>query len=297
MTNTTAWVTLQANAMQFLASLPTVAAGIVVFVVFWYAGKLTGRLTCRLVIKALGEADLGRALAHLVRFGIVVLGVLIAAVVIFPSVRPADVLAFLGLGSVAIGFAFKDIFQNFLSGILILFRRPFRLGDQVRSGEIEGTVEDINLRATVIKTYAGERVIIPNTEVYTRPVMVRTAYGCRRSSFVVGIGYPDDVERAKALLTARLQAVDGVLPEPRVWVRTVELAPSAVNLEIFYWTSAYQHAVLAVGDRVATTTKLALDEAGIDMPFPVRRLIWSAPLALQTPEVERRHTGDPTGLE
>ncbi|MNS71860.1 Small-conductance mechanosensitive channel [compost metagenome] len=207
------------------------------------------------------------------RFGVVLMGVLIAAVVLFPSVKPADVLAFLGLGSVAVGFAFKDIFQNFMAGLLILFRRPFRLGDQIRSGELEGTVEDINLRATIIKTYDGERVIIPNSDVYSRPVLVRTAYGMRRSRFIVGIGYGDDIDEAKQVILARLEALPGVLDEPAPWLRTVELAPSSVNLEVFYWTKAQQHEVLQVGDAVATAIKYALDAAGIDMPFPVRRVL------------------------
>lgn len=268
-----AWETLRAGAMGFVGALPMLGLAVLVVIAAWFAGRLAGDVVSRLVVRAVREADLGRAIGNLTRFGVVLLGVLIAAVVVFPSVRPADVLAFLGLGSVAVGFAFKDIFQNFMAGLLILFRRPFRLGDQIRSGELEGTVEDINLRATIIKTYDGERVIIPNSDVYSRPVLVRTAYGIRRSRFVVGIGYGDDVHEAKQAILAGLEDLPGVLEEPAPWLRTVELAPSSVNLEVFYWTKAQQHEVLRVSDAVATTIKYALDEAGIDMPFPVRRVL------------------------
>jgi small-conductance mechanosensitive channel len=268
-----AWETLRAGAMGFMSALPMLGLALVVILAAWLAGRLAGNVVSRLVVRAVREADLGRAMGNLTRFGVVLLGVLIAAVVVFPSVKPADVLAFLGLGSVAVGFAFKDIFQNFMAGLLILFRRPFRLGDQIRSGELEGTVEDINLRATIIKTYDGERVIIPNSDVYSRPVLVRTAYGMRRSRFVVGIGYGDDIDQAKHAILAGLEDLPGVLEEPAPWLRTVELAPSSVNLEVFYWTKAQQHEVLRVSDAVATTIKYALDEAGIDMPFPVRRVL------------------------
>ncbi|MFN3432041.1 MAG: mechanosensitive ion channel family protein [Candidatus Sericytochromatia bacterium] len=268
-----AWETLQAGAMGFVGALPMLGLAAIVLVAAWVLGQLAGNVVSRLVVRAVREADLGRAIGNLTRFGVVLLGVLIAAVVVFPSVKPADVLAFLGLGSVAVGFAFKDIFQNFMAGLLILFRRPFRLGDQIRSGELEGTVEDINLRATIIKTYDGDRVIIPNSDVYSRPVLVRTAYGIRRSRFVVGIGYGDDIAEAKQVILEGLEALPGVLDEPAPWLRTVELAPSSVNMEVFYWTQAQQHEVLKVGDAVATTIKYALDAAGIDRPFPVRRVL------------------------
>lgn len=265
--------TLLAGATQLRSALPGFASAIAIIALGWLLGRFAGLGVCRMVKRASREEDLARGLGNLTRFAVTLIGLLVASVVAFPSVKPADVLAFLGFGSVAVGFAFKDIFQNFLAGILILFRRPFRLGDQIRSGDTEGTVEDVNLRATIIMTYDGERVIIPNSDVYSKPVLVRTAYGKRRSRFVVGIGYADDVRQAKAVIREMLADVPGVLDEPAPWVRTVELAPSSVNLEVFYWTAAQQADVLAVSDRVATGIKYVLDEAGIDMPFPVRRVL------------------------
>ena len=180
------WNSVTGAVRLFTDSFPYVVTGLVVVLIAWYAGKLVGHVVCRVTRRTIREETLALALGNLARFLTVLIGGLVASVVVFPSVRPADVLAFLGLGGVAVGFAFKDIFQNFFAGLLILFRRPFRLGDQIRTGELEGTVEDINLRATVIKTYDGERVIIPNGDVYTRPILVRTAYGLRRSSFASG---------------------------------------------------------------------------------------------------------------
>jgi small-conductance mechanosensitive channel len=173
-----------------------------------------------------------------------------------------------GITTVAIDFAFKDILQNFFAGILILWRRPFVVGDQIRTLDYEGTVEDINIRSTRLKTYDGERVVLPNDDVYTHAILVRTAYDKRRVRFTVGIGYPDSIEAARATIHRVLAATEGVMPDPGPWVYVAELAPSSVNFNIYFWVSSEQANVLRVSDAVATRIKLALDEAGIDMPFP-----------------------------
>lgn len=197
-----------------------------------------------------------------------ILGFLVACVIIFPSFKPGDIIAGLGITSVAIGFAFKDILQNFFAGLLILWRRPFRVGDQIQVNNFEGTVEEINMRSTRLKTYDGERVILPNGDVYTSSVLVRTAYDKRRIKFVVGIGYPDSIEQARTVIHGVLRGIDGVLTEPAPWVYVSELAGSSVNLTVYFWAESQQANVLKVSDQVVTGIKLALDKANIDMPYP-----------------------------
>ncbi|HEY7546060.1 MAG TPA: mechanosensitive ion channel family protein, partial [Blastocatellia bacterium] len=197
-----------------------------------------------------------------------ILGVFVAAVIIFPTFRPGDLIAGLGITSVAIGFAFKDILQNFFAGILILWRRPFQTGDQIRTNNYEGTVEEINIRSTRLKTYSGERVVLPNGDVYTSAILVRTAYDRRRVQFTVGVGYLDSIEEARATIHRALSETEGVLDDPGPWVYVAELAPSSVNFNVYFWVESDQANVLAVSDRVATRIKLALDAAGIDIPYP-----------------------------
>lgn len=127
---------------------------------------------------------------------------------------PARLVSILGLGGVAIGFAFKDIFQNLLAGILILLRHPFRVGDEITTGDFTGTVEAIEARATFIRTYDGRRIILPNSDVYTKPVTVISAYDLLRSEYDLGIGYGDDLSKAKAIALDALKRVDGVLSDP-----------------------------------------------------------------------------------
>lgn len=172
----------------------------------------------------------------------------------------------LGITSVAVGFAFKDVLQNFFAGILILWRRPFVIGDQIRFKEYEGTVEEINIRSTRLRTYDGERAILPNGEVYTSAVLVRTAYGSRRVRFEVGIGYLDDLEKGRNAIKRVLDRTRGVLKEPAPWIYVSELAPSSVNFTVYFWTGSQQAEVLRVRDEVATGIKYILDEESIEMP-------------------------------
>lgn len=131
--------------------------------------------------------------------GLLILGFLLAATIIIPSLKPGDLIAGLGVSSVAIGFAaewsgyFKDILQNWLAGLLILLRQPFEIHDQIEVDGHEGTVERIETRATIIKTYDGQRIVIPNSQIYTNAVLVKTAHEKRRSQYDVGMGYGDGI--------------------------------------------------------------------------------------------------------
>jgi len=129
-------------------------------------------------------------------------------------------------------------------------------------------VEEINVRSTRLKTYDGERAVLPNGDVYTRAILVRTAYDRRRVKFVVGIGYPDSIEEARAAIHESLKKTEGVLADPEPWVFVSELAGSSVNFTIYFWVGAPQANLLKVSDRAITGVKLALDTAQIDMPFP-----------------------------
>lgn len=251
-------------AVSALARVPYLVIGLLVL----GAGVLVARLAEGAAQSAKMDTSLGYLLSRLASALVGVLAVLAAAVVIFPTLKPGDVFAGLGITSVAIGFALKDVLQNFFAGVMLLWCRPFHVGDQIRSGEYEGTVEEINVRSTRLKTYDGERVVLPNGDVYTRAIVVRTAYDKRRVRFVVGVGYPDDLEKARAIIRRTVASTEGVLADPGPWVYVSELAPSSVNFTVFFWAESHQANVLLVSDRVATGIKLALDAAHIDMPFP-----------------------------
>jgi small-conductance mechanosensitive channel len=264
-------------AEGFIAFLPRLSVALVVFAVFLMAAAgaraLTGRFAYRRQVDEGARHNLAVALSRLVQGLTVLLGVFVAFTVAFPSFTPGDLVSALGLGGVAIGFAFKDIFQNYLAGILILATRPFVVGDQVRFKEFEGEVENILARATYITTYDGRRVVIPNSDLYTDALVVNTAFATRRWQYDIGIGYGDDIETARRIILQTLVAAEDVLPDPKADVILVELAPSTVNLRARWWTSSRMADGLNAQDRVLTRVKRALTEAGIDLPFPTQQLL------------------------
>jgi small-conductance mechanosensitive channel len=253
---------------RLMAHLPYLILGFVVFVFFLVAARLAKSILNTAGRRTRLDRTLADLLGRLVSAFTIILGLFVAAVIIFPTFNPGDLIAGLGITSVAIGFAFKDVLQNFFAGILILWRRPFIVGDEIKFQSYEGTVEEITTRSTRVKTYDGERAVLPNGDVYTSAILVRTAYQSRRIRLTVGIGYQDSIERARSVITRVLQKTEGVLDEPAPSVFVGELAPSSVNLNAFFWTNSRQASLLRVSDSAMTRIKSALDEAGIDIPYP-----------------------------
>lgn len=263
-----AWRSLDGMTDALLGRLPFLAVGAVVAVAFWLLGRALRRIAHTAGQRTRLDPQLADVFGSLAVALLSLLGVLVAAVVVFPTFQPGDLVKGLGITSVAVGFAFKDILQNFFAGVLILLRKPFVVGDQIRVKDFEGQVEEITTRSTRLKTYDGERVVIPNGDVYTSSVLVRTHYPTRRVRFTVGIGYDDAIPTARETIMGAVRGAEGVLDDPGPWVYVEELAASSVNFTVYFWTASPQANVLRVRDRVATAVKEALDAAGIEMPFP-----------------------------
>lgn len=290
-----AWLSVQHLADGFVAGLPRLLLALIIVSVFMVIGKTVRGLVRRYANRRGEQRTLELAIGRLAQVAVIILGALIGVTAAFPSFTPANLVSTLGIGGVAIGFAFKDIFQNFVAGILILVTRPFRVGDQIRFKEYEGTVEDIQTRATFIKTYDGRRAIIPNGELYTNSVLVNTAFAQRRWQYDVGIGYGDDIERARSIILKSLQDAESVSPDPAADVILVELAGSTVNLRARWWTKSTMTDGLKAQDRVLTRIKLALTEAGIDLPFPTQQILFHDQTESTDGDRRRQREGWPAG--
>ncbi|MBP1807643.1 mechanosensitive ion channel family protein [Rubellimicrobium aerolatum] len=253
----------------FQRLLPNIAVALVVLLVFVGLGWGVQNALVRWG-KRRDRENLGAVLGSFVKWAVIVLGGLVALIVVIPTFNPGDLIAGLGIGSIAIGFAFKDILQNWLAGLLLLIRRPFRIGDEIVVNGYEGRVEWIETRATMIRTYDGRRAIIPNADVFTNAVTVNTAFDLRRSEVDVGIGYGDPIPAAREAILAALREVEGVEPDPAPEVLAWELAGSSVNLKVRWWSHSRRTDVVHVQARVVEAIKGALDRAGIDMPFPTQ---------------------------
>lgn len=251
----------------FIRLLPNIAVAIIVFALLWLAGLGVASLVRRAATKR-GRESLGEVGGSLVKWTFIVLGFMFAVTIIAPSVTPADLFAGLGVSSVAIGFAFKDILQNLLAGVLILLRQPFEVGDQIVSGGHEGTVEKIETRATMIKTYDGRRVVIPNSDIYSDSVVVNTAFKIRRSEYDIGIGCNDDWEKARRIMETSCAAVPGVEPDPAPETIPVDLGAYANVIRLRWWTRSDRASQLSTFGAVLQAVQTALVKEGVDLPYP-----------------------------
>ena len=261
---------------DFIVRLPYFMVAVVVLLVFWLLSLIFKSVVSKLLSKSHTHRNLVRVFQRIGGALIFFIGLMIAMVIAIPGFTPAKLVGALGIGSVAIGFAFKDIFQNLLSGILLLLSEPFRIGDQIVSGEFEGTVEDIKVRATTIRTYDGRQVVIPNSQLYTSALTVNTAYKRRRLELTVGIGYEDDIRKAKEVILQALEKAETVskLAEPSV-VAT-EFGASSIDLKVrWFINDGTQANKVASIHEVIVEIKDQLDAAGVNIPFPIRTLDFS----------------------
>lgn len=157
---------------EIISLLPNIIIGMLILILFLVVASFARSIARRIALRRLSHQGMALLLARLVHTSIAVLGFLIAISVIAPSFQAADLIKILGIGTVAIGFAFQNILQNFLAGILLLLQEPFRLGDLISVTGIEGNVSDIQARATVVTTKEGREVIIPNAVIFTNPVAI-----------------------------------------------------------------------------------------------------------------------------
>jgi small-conductance mechanosensitive channel len=218
--------------------------------------------------------SLSLLLSRLAYVVMLILGLLVAVTIVLPGFTPASLVSALGVSGIAIGFAFKDIFQNFLAGILLLLTEPFKIDDQIKYKDFEGTVESIETRATTIRTYDGRRVVIPNAELFTNAVTVNTAYDMLRLQYDVGIGYGDDIARARQLMLEAVGEVEGIVQDPAPDALVIDLADSTVNIRVRWWVNPPRRAdAMDARDKVLESIKNKLTTNGIDMPFPTQQIL------------------------
>lgn len=268
-----AYKTIDKFIEGFWERLPYICIALVVFALFYLLSKLFKFFVRKaLADRSYTKQNLVLVLNRVGTSAILFIGFLIAMVISIPGFTPAQLMSALGIGSVAIGFAFKDIFQNLLSGILILLSEPFKIGDDIIVSGLEGTVEDIQIRATFLRSPDGRRIVIPNATVYTSPVTVNTAYQRRRCEFVVGIGYEDDVQKAKDIVMQILDKDTTVLSQPGFSVNVAALADFSVNLKVQWWVNTTEIVTSTSISAVQEKVIHAFAENDVSIPYPVQEV-------------------------
>jgi small-conductance mechanosensitive channel len=246
---------------------------------------LVGTIVAARVVQAIIERTATRAdvegpliplLARVVR-NIAILGGFLAALGSL-SVQLGPLLGALGIGGLAVAFAGQTILENFFSSILLRTRRPMRRGDQVTAAGHDGSVEDINLRVVVLRSYDGERIYLPCSQVLRNPIVNHTVNGARRTTLRVSVAYDTDLEEAGGILLAAAQGAGGVrpVPPPEAWVE--RFGDSSIDFALRFWHEPEQASMWRTRDAVARAVKRSLDEAGIEIPFPHRTIGFAPPV-------------------
>jgi small conductance mechanosensitive channel len=261
---------VQDLATSFAQRVPLFVLGALVLLVTLVATRLAIKVFERGMRRARIDHTVERLISNLLRVALVTAAFLLAMSVAGISV--GALLAGVGLAGLALAFALQNILENFVAGVLILIRRPFRRGDQVVTNEYAGVIMDIDLRVTRLRVFDGEEVLIPNATVFTEPITNLTRLGSRRTQIVVGIDYRDDHTAVQTLLLDVVAAVPGVLDVPEPEVLLAEFGESSVDVEVSYWTAPDMRSVRHVRHHVLVACKTAIEGAGMTIPWPIRTL-------------------------
>ncbi len=262
-----AWGTFGGWISDFYALLPNIVAGIIFLIFFALLSYGISRYI-RAYFERKERIDLGNILGDLGFWVLIILGVLIALTIIMPSLKPGNLLASLGIGSIAAGFAFKEILQNWLSGLLILLRMPFRRGDQIQVLDAEGTVVRIEPRATVLRTYDGRDIVVPNTMVYNSIVLVHTSQPRRRIEMDLTVGYDYEVRHITNIIQTALLGIEEILNDPLPQVMCWELGATSLGIKLRWWIDSERSEEVISRARAVQSIKEAFEINGIDPTDP-----------------------------
>ena len=252
----------------FVRALPGLAIALVVLLVTWIVARFAARIADLLIGKTDVRPSLKNLIDTLVRLVIWIIGIMIAAIVVMPGLTPASLFAGLGIGAVAIGFAFQDIFENFMAGVLIMLREKMRIGDIIECEGIVGKVEHITLRETHVRKLSGEVTLVPNSMLFKNPVEILTDEQVRRHEVVVGVSYDTNLDHAADVIRRAVQGVEDVDSEKTLDIFAQEFNASSVDFLVRWWAGSTPRSGWESKDKVVRAIKAGLDDAGIEIPFP-----------------------------
>lgn len=253
--------------------LPNIAVAAVVMVLGFYIAKFIRKIATKLINKVSNNVTLNSLFGSIIYF--IFLGIVIFTVLSILQLDKAvtSILAGAGILGLALAFAFQDIASNFMSGIFISFRKPLKVGDIVEIKGYMGKVKEINLRDTVVETFQGKTVIIPNKEVFQNPIENYSYLQKRRFDLSVGVSYGDDLDKVQEITFDAVKDIDGLSTEDEIKVYFVEFGDSSINLSVRMWINTPEQAVYnRVGSEAIMKIKQAYDANDIVIPFPIRTI-------------------------
>jgi len=241
-----------------------IAVALAIFIIGRWIARAIVRFAERMMGKARLDAMLVTFLGNI--FYTVLLLVVVIATLDQLGVQTTSLLAVFGAAGLAVGLALKDSLANFSSGVMLIIFRPFKVGDLIEAAGITGIVEEVRIFNTLFRTGDNREIIVPNSHIYSGPIVNVSARPTRRIDMVFGIGYEDDIRKAKQLIEAAFAADERILKDPAPAVAMAELADSSVNFNVRPWVKSGDY--WAVRSDLMERIKLSFDENGISIPYP-----------------------------
>lgn len=269
------WAEVQGYYGGLIALLPKLITAILLFLIFYFVANYVRKLVRTWLIHRMEDPLLAQFLARTIKIVIILIGVLVFLNTVGLGAAAGGLLASAGVGAFILGFAFKDIGENFLAGIMLAFNRPFKVGDVVELDGIQGKIVSLDLRNVHIKTADGRDVFIPNGSIVKNPVINLTIDGDLRFDFTVGLDYGSELGKAVEIILHTLKEVPGVMHEPRKpFVMVSDLAASTLNVGVYYWIDAFDPAISAsiVKNQAVAAVLSALNEAGFYLPSEIMEI-------------------------
>lgn len=264
------WLQLNEWLVNLIAGLPQLLGALIVFYFFWYLSKVVETTLNRIFQRIKAPVSIERLLAHLARIATVLVGIMIALGVMDLDKTVTSMLAGLGIVGVALGFAFQDIAANFIAGLILVIRRPFRIGNVINVADQTGVVQEIELRSTIIKSFQGHMIHIPNKEVFSSVITNYSELQAQRVDLVCGVGYQDDLEDVQHSTVQLLQGLSFCDDEPRPTVYFTKFGDSAIECVISFWIdfAVQPDFLIARSEAIKAIVKLYRDK-GFTIPYPV----------------------------
>lgn len=235
---------------------------------------IVGAILLGIIVRMLTVRSLTGRAGHLISrlVGRIMLALIVAIGVVYAlnevGVSMGPLLGLLGLAGLALALAFQDVLENVIAGVMLSLRRPFRIGEQVKTADYEGTVQDVSLRSVTMDTFDGVRVIIPNATVWDGAIENLTMLGARRTEIALGVAYDTDLDKVQERIIETVAGVGGVKDDPGPLAMVHEFGESSINFAVMFWHDPSAADEWLVRDQVARRLKREMDDAGVVIPFP-----------------------------
>ena len=258
---------------EFVKMLPNIAMAVLIFIIGFFIAKLIRRIALKLIGKVSHNVTLNRLFATVIYAFVIGIVLFTGLSVLNLDKAVTSILAGAGILGLALAFAFQDIAANFMAGIFMSFRKPLKVGDVVKLKGFMGKVREINLRDTVIQTFQGHLITIPNKDVFQNPIENYTTLNKRRYDLNIGVSYGDDLDLVKKVTLEAVKDIEDVSKTSPTTIMFREFGDNSINFRVRMWIDSAEQGIFSkVGSEAIQRIKKAYDENGITIPFPTRTL-------------------------